>query len=57
MCFNYAKFGVPFGVPITDQVWSHVNAYQQDFYLANHNSEVGTVYTPTNIATYFDQTT
>ncbi len=51
--FNYAKFGVPFGVPITDQVWSHVNAYRQRFLLANHNSEVGTVYAPTNIATYF----
>src|ERR1700733_9922065 len=43
---NYAKFGVPFGVPITDQVWSHVNAYRQRFLAANHNSEVGTVYAP-----------
>ncbi len=51
--FNYAKFGVPFGVPITDQVWSHVNAYRQRFLVANHNSEVGTVYAPTNIVTYF----
>ena len=50
--FNYAKFGVPFGVPITDQVWSHVNAYRQRFLAANHNSEVGTVYAPTNIVTY-----
>ena len=50
--FNYAKFGVPFGVPITDQVWSHVNAYRQRFLAVNHNSEVGTVYVPTNIVTY-----
>jgi hypothetical protein len=49
---NYAKFGVPFGVPITDQVWSHVNAYRQRFLLANHNSEVGTEYVPTNVVTY-----
>jgi hypothetical protein len=50
---NYAKFGVPFGVPITDQVWSHVNAYRHRFLLANHNSEVGTEYVPTNVVTYF----
>ena len=49
---NYAKFGVPFGVPITDQVWSHVNAYRQKFLVANHNSEVGTEYVPTNVVTY-----
>ena len=49
---NYAKFGVPFGVPITDQVWSHVNAYRQRFLVANHNSEVGTEYVPTNVVTY-----
>jgi hypothetical protein len=49
---NIAKFGVPFGVPITDQVWSHVNAYRQRFLVANHNSEVGTEYVPTNVVTY-----
>jgi len=49
---NYAKFGVPFGVPITDQVWSHVNAYRERFLAANHNSEVGTEYAPTNLITY-----
>ena len=49
---NYAKFGIPFGVPITEQVWSHVNAYRQKFLVANHNSEVGTEYIPTNFVTY-----
>jgi hypothetical protein len=49
---NYAKFGVPFGVPITDQVWSHINGYRQRFLAANHNSEVGTEYVPTNVVTY-----
>jgi hypothetical protein len=49
---NYAKFGVPFGVPITDQVWSHVNAYRERFLVANHNSEVGTEFVPTNVVTY-----
>ncbi len=50
--FNYAKFGVPFGVPITDQVWSHVNAYRQKFLATNHNSEVGLEYVPTNLLAY-----
>ncbi len=49
---NYAKFGVPFGVRITDQVWSHVNRYRQKFLAANHNSEVGTEFMPTNVVTY-----
>ena len=49
---NYAKFGTPFGVRITEQVWSHVNAYRQKFLAANHNSEVGTEYVPTNVVTY-----
>ena len=49
---NYAKFGIPFGVPIPDQVWSHVNAYRQQFLAANHNSEVGTEFVPTDIVTY-----
>jgi len=49
---NYAKFGIPFGVPIPDQVWSHVNAYRQRFLAANHNSEVGIAFLPTNVVTY-----
>ena len=49
---NYAKFGAPFGVRITDQVWSHVNAYRQKFLAANHNSEVGTEFVPTNVVSY-----
>ena len=49
---NYAKFGVPFGVPITEQVWTHVNAYRRKFLAANHNSEVGTNYVLTNLVTY-----
>ena len=28
---NYAKFGVPFNVPITEQVWSQVNGYRKRF--------------------------
>lgn len=49
---NFAKFGVPFGVPITDQVYTHVNAYRRRFLAANHNSEVGTSFILTNLVAY-----
>jgi hypothetical protein len=49
---NYAKFGVPFGAPITEQVWTHVNAYRRRFLAANHNGEVGTNYVLTDLWTY-----
>lgn len=49
---NYAKFGVPFGVPVTDQVYTHVDAYRRRFLAANHNSEVGTNFILTNLVTY-----
>jgi hypothetical protein len=50
---NYSKFGVFFGVSNQDQVWTHVNAYRRKFLAANHGAEEGTVFTPTNLATYF----
>jgi hypothetical protein len=50
---NYGKFGVWFGVSNTEQVWTHVNAYRRKFLAANHGAEEGTVFVPTNIATYF----
>ena len=50
---NYAKFGVWFGVSNTDQVWTHVNAYRRKFLAANHGAEEGTIFVPTNLATYF----
>jgi len=50
---NYAKFGVLFGVSNFEQVWTQVNAYRREFLAANHDAEEGTVFVPTNIATYF----
>ncbi len=49
---NYAKFGVPFGVSNFDQVFTMVNAYRRKFLAANHNSEYGTVFIPTNLLAY-----
>jgi hypothetical protein len=49
---NAAKFGVPFGLPVTDQVYSKVNVYRQKFLAANHNSEVGVAFAPTDLLAY-----
>ena len=49
---DYAKFGVLFGVPVTDQVWTTVSPYRRRFLAANGNSEVGTHFVLTNALTY-----
>ncbi len=49
---NYAKFGTAFGLPITDQVYSRINVYRRRFLAANHNSEVGTAFAPTDLLAY-----
>lgn len=49
---NYSKFGVLFGVSNQEQVWTHVNAYRRKFLASNHGAEEGTVFVPTNLATY-----
>ena len=52
-CFvNYLKFGVPFGLPVTDQVWTSVNAYRRKFLAANHNSEEGLAFIPSDALAY-----
>ena len=52
-CFvNYLKFGVPFGLPVTDQVWTFVNAYRRKFLAANHNSEEGIAFVPSDALAY-----
>jgi hypothetical protein len=49
---NWLKFGVPFGLPVTHQVWTSVNAYRRRFLAANHNSEVGPEFIPSNLLAY-----
>ncbi len=52
-CFvNYLKFGVPFGLPVTDQVWTSVNAYRRQFLASNHNSEEGIAFIPSDALAY-----
>ena len=49
---NYAKFGVFFGLPVADQVYTSVNAYRRRFLAANHNSEIGFVFAPSDLLAY-----
>jgi hypothetical protein len=49
---NYSKFGLLFGVPSVDQLWTKANAYRRQFLAANHNSEVGTAFIPSDIVAY-----
>ena len=49
---NYAKFGMFFGLPIEQQVYSMVNAYRRKFLASNHGSEVGTAFIPSNLVAY-----
>ncbi|MGA3147987.1 MAG: hypothetical protein ABSF33_10970, partial [Acidimicrobiales bacterium] len=52
-CFvNYLKFGVPFGLPVVDQVWTSRNAYRRQFLAANHNSEEGIAFLPSDALAY-----
>ena len=52
-CFvNYLKFGVPFGLPVVDQVWTSRNAYRRQFLAANHNSEEGIAFIPSDALAY-----
>jgi hypothetical protein len=52
IAINMAKFDIPFGVPITEQLWTKVNAYRRQFLAANHNSEVGAEFIPSNVLAY-----
>lgn len=49
---NWLKFGVLFGLPVTEQVWSHVNAHREAFLAAHGNSEVGLSFLPADALAY-----
>ncbi len=49
---NYSKFGMLFGVPSYEQIWTQVNAYRRSFLAANHNSEVGTNFVASDVLAY-----
>ena len=51
---TWARFGIPFGVPVTEQVFTHVNAYRRRFLAANGNSEIGLRFAPSAALAYLD---
>lgn len=48
---NLAKFGMVFGLPMQDQVFSQVNAYRRQFLAAN-GGEVGLQFAPSDLLAY-----
>ncbi len=50
---NMIKFDLPFGVPVSEQVWSSINVHRQHFLAAHHNSEVGLDFVPSTAWAYF----
>ncbi|MGH9919394.1 MAG: hypothetical protein ACRD6W_11090, partial [Nitrososphaerales archaeon] len=53
-CFvNWMKFGVPFGLPLRDQVWTSMNAHFREFLDQNHGNAYSLKFVPTTFWTYF----
>lgn len=50
---NLLKFGVPFGLPITEQIWSHINQHRKLFLRVNHNMEYGPQFAPATTLAYW----
>ncbi|MHB1518978.1 MAG: hypothetical protein ACYCVN_07915 [Acidimicrobiales bacterium] len=52
MAVNLAKFGIPIGVPVANQVWTQINAHRRQFLAAHHNSEIGLDFVPSTAWAY-----
>ena len=50
---NYAKFGVPIGLPLQDQVWTQLNAYRRHFLAANGGKPENLDHIPAQLWAYF----
>ena len=50
---NYAKFGVPVGLPLQDQVWTQLNAYRRHFLSANGGKPENLDHIPAQLWAYF----
>jgi hypothetical protein len=49
---TYAKFGIPVGLPMADQVWAHVNAHRRYFLAANGGKAFSPKFLPSTIVAY-----
>jgi len=50
---NYVKFGIPVGLPLQDQVWTHLNAYRRYFLAANGGKPENLDHIPAQLWAYF----
>ncbi len=52
--FTYAKFGIPIGLPMADQVWATVNAHRRYFLAANGGKAFSFSFLPSTLWAYLD---
>ena len=49
---TWAKFGVPFGLPMADQVWTQVSPHRRQFLAANGGKAYNVGFVPTSLLAY-----
>jgi len=49
---NLLKFGVPFGLPFADQVWTHLNAHRRQYLATSGGKGYGLQFLPTTAMAY-----
>jgi hypothetical protein len=49
---TYAKFGIPVGLPMADQVWTTVNAHRRHFLAANGGKAFNLAFLPSTLSAY-----
>jgi hypothetical protein len=49
---TYAKFGIPVGLPMADQVWAHLNEHRRYFLAANGGKAFSPAFVPTTAIAY-----
>jgi hypothetical protein len=50
---TYAKFGIPIGLPMADQVWASINAHRRYFLAANGGKAFSFGFLPSTLSAYF----
>jgi hypothetical protein len=53
---TYAKFGLPFGLPMADQVWTQINAHRRYFLAANGGKAFSLGFIPSTLWAYLNPT-
>jgi hypothetical protein len=49
---TWIKFGLPFGLPMADQVWAHINAHRRYFLAANNGKAFSVRFIPSTAFAY-----